>query len=300
MIWVCPACERENGPVEEGEGLLTRFCSFCGNRVSVDPETGIGTTEEGSTERVRRPPPRPTHRVGPGRPLLVLLKGHRVGAELPLPQGMVRIGSDGSDWEFPELGLQAIHFELETKDDATSVRDLSGLPEPGIQVNAHPVREAELHNGDQIHAGSATFLFLRIFRDPAPPEDHGIWGREPFDEEKPPPATVIVPRPERGGPAEGRFGIEVRGEGGNFEMVPLVLGSNVIGRGAVEISLVDPLVSVRHAEIGRLPDGTHFVKDLASANGTYLNERVIEYSPLRPGDEIRVGGTLLVFRELAE
>ena len=35
------------------------------------------------------------------------------------------------------------------------------------------------------------------------------------------------------------------------------------------------------------------LKDLASTNGTYLNDRLIAYSKLNHGDRIRMGSTLL-------
>jgi pSer/pThr/pTyr-binding forkhead associated (FHA) protein len=58
----------------------------------------------------------------------------------------------------------------------------------------------------------------------------------------------------------------------------------------------DSAVSRVHAVITRYGDAW-CVKDLGSTNGTYLNgQRVMSEQPLRPGDEIRVGTTRLVFR----
>ena len=79
------------------------------------------------------------------------------------------------------------------------------------------------------------------------------------------------------------------------KQIPLLFASNVIGRGLCEIPLADPLTSQRHAEVGRLPDGLYFLKDLASTNGTFLNGRRVEYSPMHSGDVIQIGETLLRF-----
>ncbi len=58
----------------------------------------------------------------------------------------------------------------------------------------------------------------------------------------------------------------------------------------------DPTVSRLHAVLENLPSGW-CISDLNSRNGTFLNgERIWGEQPLRPGDEVRVGQTTLVFR----
>lgn len=71
--------------------------------------------------------------------------------------------------------------------------------------------------------------------------------------------------------------------------------SNIIGRCSDQISLSDNGSSRQHAEIK--PDGDGWVLiDLKSSNGTYLNgQRVLAPMSLRDGDQIKIGGTLLVF-----
>lgn len=61
-----------------------------------------------------------------------------------------------------------------------------------------------------------------------------------------------------------------------------------------DIFLDDVTVSRRHAEFRR--DGAVFeVRDLASLNGTYLENERIERSPLSDGDEVQVGKYRLTF-----
>ena len=72
----------------------------------------------------------------------------------------------------------------------------------------------------------------------------------------------------------------------------------VIGRSSDHIQLSDNSTSRRHAEI-RPADGTWILVDLNSSNGTYLNgQRILAPTELKHGDQIKVGGTLLVFSGL--
>lgn len=56
-----------------------------------------------------------------------------------------------------------------------------------------------------------------------------------------------------------------------------------------EIVLDDLLVSRRHAELRRLPDGDYELTDLGSHNGTYVNGRRIEQARLEELDVVAVG-----------
>ena len=66
-----------------------------------------------------------------------------------------------------------------------------------------------------------------------------------------------------------------------------------IGRSPkADIVLEDERASRLHCGI-RLIDDEYHVKDLASKNGTYLNDERIEADVLKVGDKIRVGGTVI-------
>jgi len=62
------------------------------------------------------------------------------------------------------------------------------------------------------------------------------------------------------------------------------------------VQLDDTYVSTLHARMFS-KDGTWFVEDLGSTNGTYLNRvKVTSPSPIAVGDEIRVGKTIAEIR----
>jgi hypothetical protein len=88
----------------------------------------------------------------------------------------------------------------------------------------------------------------------------------------------VVSGPHRGGPHK------------------LAMVRTLIGRGAeADLRLNDKNASRKHACL--FYDGTEFrIRDVQSANGTFLNgSRVVEYA-IRDGDKLLVGDTLLRFR----
>jgi hypothetical protein len=73
-------------------------------------------------------------------------------------------------------------------------------------------------------------------------------------------------------------------------------GDMVLGRGdSAEIRLDDPFASSRHTRVyeqGRIL----VIEDLASTNGTYLNEELLDGPrPLHPGDRVRIGDSEFAF-----
>ena len=75
-----------------------------------------------------------------------------------------------------------------------------------------------------------------------------------------------------------------------------------VGRGlANDLILDDPYVDARHARIGLDESGEALIEDLGSVNGLIANDvRLSGGVPVRPGAEIRVGRTMLRFRDADE
>lgn len=69
----------------------------------------------------------------------------------------------------------------------------------------------------------------------------------------------------------------------------------LIGRSSEALPITDTTVSRRHAELTP-DDGTWYLRDLESSNGTFVNGSAIEErTRLAPGDQIRCGSTILLF-----
>jgi pSer/pThr/pTyr-binding forkhead associated (FHA) protein len=75
-------------------------------------------------------------------------------------------------------------------------------------------------------------------------------------------------------------------------------GTLTIGRHpAMELQLLDRLVSKQHLYIEERPDG-FYVQDSGSRTGTYLNQSLLrERRRLESGDTLVVGETTIVFLE---
>lgn len=79
------------------------------------------------------------------------------------------------------------------------------------------------------------------------------------------------------------------------ERIPLGDQTAVIGRvDECTVTLDDPKVSRRHAEIRPAGDGYRLI-DLGSTNGTEVNGRPVTEQVLAEGDRIRIGDSVLVF-----
>jgi len=71
----------------------------------------------------------------------------------------------------------------------------------------------------------------------------------------------------------------------------------LVGRsGVCNIQFHDPKISRQHA-ILRLIDGQYQIEDMRSMGGTYVNDKPITVHRLRDRDQIRLGDSVLVFRQ---
>ncbi|MFQ1004194.1 FhaA domain-containing protein [Modestobacter sp. SSW1-42] len=143
------------------------------------------------------------------------------------------------------------------------------------------VFEVASHVGDDGHRGAPA----------APPPPPGLPPLPPLRGGAP----VAAPPPVAGHPADQvTHLLVVDGPGTKHVLEP---GSNVLGRGTeADIRLPDTGVSRKHADV-QLTDGAVAVQDLGSTNGTLVNGRRVGFQELFDGDVIRVGHSVLVYRQ---
>ena len=84
---------------------------------------------------------------------------------------------------------------------------------------------------------------------------------------------------------------------GSQQWVELQVGSNVIGRGQdADLRLPDTGVSRRHVDV-RFDGVGAVLHDLGSTNGTTVNGHRAQSWQLQHGDVVRLGHTVLVYRQ---
>ncbi len=162
-----------------------------------------------------------------------------------------------------EPGIGAFHAEIIQRDGLYFLRDCDSAG--GTFVNGQRIAtQYQLRPEDQLRIGSVELLLLD-------------------------PGKAVV-RPD----ATVRWYLQVNsGEllGKKFQLQPGSLG---VGRSSkCELCFGDPELSRRHGEFF-LKDDVLEVKDLASANGVYVNRQKVDTAVLTPGDEVRMGSLSLL------
>ncbi|WP_448614886.1 FhaA domain-containing protein [Modestobacter sp. URMC 112] len=162
-------------------------------------------------------------------------------------------------------------------------------------------RDDDLHTGVfevASHVGDGTHPPRASTSAPPPPAPPGLPPLPPLSGIRTDHATDTG----KGTPVVGRPGrrpglshvLVVDGPGTRHVLEP---GSNVLGRGTdADIRLPDTGVSRKHADV-QLEGGTAVVEDLGSTNGTLVNGRRVGRQELADGDVIRIGHSVLVYRQ---
>ena len=134
----------------------------------------------------------------------------------------------------------------------------------------------------------------------------------------PPPAPAVVPRvgalrtapqeppaPRReptvpiGVPAQPVGWLVARSGGRSGQSFGLKRGNNTVGRDPqrADVVLDEPTVSGEHARV-RYEGGQFYLYDLASSNGTFVNNRRVPRQMLMDNDLVRFGNAELVFKKV--
>ncbi|HSN90333.1 MAG TPA: FHA domain-containing protein [Anaeromyxobacteraceae bacterium] len=257
----CPRCGDEAGGGQ--------FCARCGQALG-----GRGT-------QVFAPAPgtgagRGLADLEPGHARLVLERGEGgEGAVFRLNAASVEAGRTRGTVLFPSDPCLAGHHATFTyRDGGLHVRD-EGAP-GGIYLRLRGLT-VPLRPGDAFAVGDRLLRLAGPLPDPPPPAPDGT---RRLGAPRPPGAAVVVEEWLEGGVAGRVF---VRG------------GPSVtIGRAGCAINLDDdPLLSQAHAELLVDASGAVRLRDLGSANGTFVRIPAHGERELREGDVVRMGREVL-------
>jgi len=173
--------------------------------------------------------------------------------------------------EDPDVAL--VHLKVYVAGNDVSIFDVSGQ---GFLHNGKRTLKSAVVEGDRIKIGSHELAFSK--------------GEAPALAPAPAPAVIPATR--------GASRCELQAVKGNDAGRTYDLRSKemfIIGRGvATDITVWDIRVSRVHCRIDRDETG-YVVTDLNAANGTFVNGQKIETHRLKPGDEIKVGSTVLQY-----
>lgn len=182
--------------------------------------------------------------------------------------GELRLGSaDECDIRLDGPGIAPVHARITLDDDGAMLRMHSeGL---SVQLNERLVESlAFLHDGDLIAIGGHRL-------------EVGVHG-ERADARGPESAEARATRVRRVAPRYVLRGVT----GSQFGRLIPIYGRLVIGRGSdCDLVLDEPGLSRRHAVLEAMPDGL-FLRDMGSANGSFVNGTRVRDTALRHGDQI--------------
>ena len=241
---VCPKCGKT-------VGAAYAFCGSCGQRLKPSgaaPPAAAAGAAPGAVPRTMFMGPGAGKAAARGHLTLIRPDGTEGGMH-PLHEGENLIGRGQGSLFDADPYLSPRHAEFVLNDEGLTVRDLRSLNGVFIKI----IHEEKLDSGDIFRIGQELLRF-DLIAPPAPLEDGteiigtpnpGYWGR----------IAVIVGR-DVDGPA-----------------FPLFDESIVLGRERGDILFPeDGYVSGTHAQL-TLREGTVFLSDLGSSNGTFFRLR---------------------------
>ncbi len=201
--------------------------------------------------------------------------------------------STSSDVVLPHASVSARHATIEAEGVGYTIIDHGSTN--GTYVNGARVvteRKKPLRDGDLLDLG----LFRVTFAANVPVKD--IPSRER--------TSALARRLLRAARAGGEPVIAPRltttngPDAGRVSELPAAPARVVLGRfEECDVVLADGDASREHAELVIDADGV-LLRDLASKNGVFVQERRVTEKRLRDRDELRIGATVLVFEDAAE
>lgn len=193
------------------------------------------------------------------------------------------IGRHGCDLNIEHSQVADRHAELDLVGGSIQIKDLGSTT--GTYVNGFPITQStSLKNGDELALGKLPYrIMIAVAR-----------GAQPGPSAPDPNAMTV---PTRAAPKAAPIGEERRvvltaeTAGKPLRQFQLDKRISTIGRGECDVTVADPSMSRKHLQVEVYADGFG-LKDLASANGTYVNGKPISYLRVPPDVSFKAGDTV--------
>jgi pSer/pThr/pTyr-binding forkhead associated (FHA) protein len=234
--------------------------------------------------------------------VLVFTDGAEAGRQFPLVFMRTVLGRTKGDILIRDLSVSSKHVAIDYRRGKFHVVDLesrNGVFLGEEKVRDHhvfidqPVRvgdslfhieldvdKAEMLRQQQTHMGAPQRGLKQLLRDE--------FFRASADQTK-----ITSTKPATGKPKFMKVRVEL--PNGKSIKLKYVKAKIYVGREDAELVLQDIEVSRRHAMFERLDNNQVIIQDLASANGTHVNDKRIERAVLKKGDRVKMGQTIIEF-----
>ena len=231
---------------------------------------------------MHRKPPEPPAPVGgqthDGE--LTVQRSGQPDRRVAVGEGVTTLGrAEDNDVVLSDLGVSRRHARLHIQGGRVQVEDLGSGN--GTHIRGRRVERELIEAGEMVVIDPFTLSFQ--IRLAAPPFGAGLGAVTAAPLAHNSPARLVVLNGHRLAPA-----------------YPLVGPRFELGRSEdKDVVLFDPSASRNHASIQQR-GLRHWLEDLGSANGTFLNGRRVREYPLSQGDRVRIGSTEFLFETLGE
>ncbi len=235
--------------------------------------------------------------------LIEFTGGDDKGRKVPLAFTRTVLGRKFGDILVRDIKVSSSHVALELQGTAFRIVDLDSSN--GTYLGKRKVKQAVLGEGDEVRIGLTSFQLQfdpeeakRLLAD-RPQEIYSTGGGLAglLDRELMQKVSGASSKETKEDQTEMGFEIlfgPLRGKAFQFSQSRIS-----IGRIQCDLSLKDPDASRKHALIEKLENGQIILRDLASRNGTFVNDQRITNRVLQKGDRIRMGKSTLLFKGVA-
>ncbi len=222
---------------------------------------------------------------------LEVIEGPDEGLKQEVSSTRTVVGRKDADVKLTDQTVSGRHAVLEFVGGKFFVTDNQSTN--GTKINGEEIESSPLENMDELQVGD-TKMLASILDDrygayvPDGPDEDTQDSRFLEGDE----TMVLSPLQNPEIPKNIHFVLQFLEGEDKGKKLQVTRKSSVIGRGEkCDIKTDDPAISKRHCQIEVHNKDKMTVKDLASANGTRLNEKYISAVKIRLGDIIQIGKT---------